>query len=1068
VRKVFISYARQNKADIEQLVEHLRVLGCETWYDASLRSGQDWWDEILRRIADCDTFVAVISRDALSSTACRREFDWAESLNKPVMPVAVEPPPKALPRRFSRRQIVDYSDPESRDRAALTLAGGFATLPAAPPLPDPLPEPPAAPLSYLTNLVDLVSMPEALDHGQQRDIVRQLEIALRSVDPEERQGGRDILKMLSSRDNLYADVYRTITRLRDLANAPAHEAPDAPGELEAQAPASSKTDVGGHLPAQLTTFVGRQSEINELRQLVAANRLVTLTGAGGMGKTRLAVQLAGQLADGFVDGVWWADLAPITDPDLVAVTLARTLQLPDQTGCSTIDTLTRFIADRDLLVVLDNCEHLLGACAALMAALLAACARLRILATSREPLGVPGEVTWPIPSLSLTDDAVELFTDRARLARPGFDVTEENAAVLAEICARLDGLPLAIELAAARVRSMSLDEIIDGLQDRFRLLTGGARTALPRQQTLRASVDWSHELLSEAERLLLRRLAVFKGGFDLDAAHAVAGDADARSFQILDGVSSLVDKSLVVADVSRHGTRYRLLETVRQYGLEKLDESGETDTVRTRHRDHYTALFDTPAPGGLQQRIEQAELEIDNLRAAVEWSRDNGDSELALRLASSLQPLWLRGRALEGSAWFETVLVDEPAVAPAVRAGALADKAMLDFYAGNFYRVDLADEAMAIARGLDDPALLARTLTACGAVRAFNFEVALPFFKEAIELARAVGDDWRLAQILGWQAYSAFFAGDPIAARVAAEEGRDLADAIGNAFQSRLCRWCIGMAQWISADLVGAAAELREVAADAEAAHDEVRREGSLIALAHTLAFQGDTRGARAAAEVAIEIAVGRAGLQRAFGFGALANASLAAGDVAAAVAATEAGWEACEHSPLLTILTRDVFPVAEASLAVEDVSAARGSADKAVSVTRGAHRMISLATRVRVAIAQNGLEQARRDAQDALAIAAETKAYLTIPDVIECLAAMVADSASHREAARLLGSAQAIRDGTGEVRFKIYDADYASTIGNLQEAMGHKDFDTAWAEGAALSADEAISFGRPVVTGDQ
>jgi hypothetical protein len=221
VRKVFISYARQNKPDVEQLVEHLRVLGCETWHDSSLHGGQEWWQEILRRITDCDTFIAIISRDALSSTACRREFDWAESLNKPVLPVAVEPPPKALPRRFSKRQIVDYSDRESRDRAALTLAGGLATLSSAPPVLDPLPVPPAAPLSYLTDLIDLVIEHEALDHGQQRDILNQLESALRSVDPEERRGGSDILEMLSSRDDLYADVDRTITRLRDLADAPA-------------------------------------------------------------------------------------------------------------------------------------------------------------------------------------------------------------------------------------------------------------------------------------------------------------------------------------------------------------------------------------------------------------------------------------------------------------------------------------------------------------------------------------------------------------------------------------------------------------------------------------------------------------------------------------------------------------------------------------------------------------------------------------------------------------------------------------------------------------------------------
>ena len=218
MRKVFISYARQNKPDVEQLAEHLRVLGYEIWHDSSLHGGQDWWSEILRRIADCDTFIAIISREALNSTACRREFDWADSLQKPVLPVAVETPPKALPRRIAEHQIVDYSDPAARDRAALVLAGGLATLSAAPPLPDPMPEPPAAPLSYLTDLIDLVTMQQPLDHDQQRHILNHLEPALRSLDPEERRGGGDILEMLSSRDDLYADVDRTISRLKDIVD----------------------------------------------------------------------------------------------------------------------------------------------------------------------------------------------------------------------------------------------------------------------------------------------------------------------------------------------------------------------------------------------------------------------------------------------------------------------------------------------------------------------------------------------------------------------------------------------------------------------------------------------------------------------------------------------------------------------------------------------------------------------------------------------------------------------------------------------------------------------------------
>ena len=279
-----------------------------------------------------------------------------------------------------------------------------------------------------------------------------------------------------------------------------------------------------HLPVQLSSFIGRQAEMNGIREALADNRLVTLTGAGGAGKTRLAMQVAATMATEFADGVWYVDLAPITDPEVVPVTVARALGLPDQPGQQTMDVLLRFIRDRQMLILLDNCEHLLDASAELIVALLGACPALTLLATSREPIGVTGEVSWRVPSLSLADEAIELFSDRARRTKPEFRVTADNAEAVTEICRRLDGLPLAIELAAARVRALSPAEILDSLHDQFRLLTGGARTAVRRQQTLRASVDWSHALLSEPEQVLFRRLAVFHGGFDVDAAHAVAGE----------------------------------------------------------------------------------------------------------------------------------------------------------------------------------------------------------------------------------------------------------------------------------------------------------------------------------------------------------------------------------------------------------------------------------------------------------------------------------------------------------------------------------------------------------------
>src|ERR1700737_1183261 len=288
-----------------------------------------------------------------------------------------------------------------------------------------------------------------------------------------------------------------------------------------------------NLPVQLTSFVGRDAELTQLRELLAQNRVVSLTGAGGGGKTRLAIQVAAAMDGEFGDGVWYVDLAPITDPDLVPVTVARALGLPDQPGRSTMDTLLRFVRDRQMLGVLDNCEHLLDASAELVVAVLSGAARLSLLATSREAIGVAGEVSWRGPSLSLADEAIELFTDRARHARPDFAGTDDNGAAVGEICARLDGIPLAIELAAARVRALSLAEIVEGLHDRFRLLTGGARTAVRRQQTLRASVDWSHALLTEPERVLFRRLAVFLGGFDIDAAQAVAGRGDVVRYHVL-------------------------------------------------------------------------------------------------------------------------------------------------------------------------------------------------------------------------------------------------------------------------------------------------------------------------------------------------------------------------------------------------------------------------------------------------------------------------------------------------------------------------------------------------------
>ena len=735
-----------------------------------------------------------------------------------------------------------------------------------------------------------------------------------------------------------------------------------------------------------------------------------------------------------------------------------------------MDTLTRFVADRHMLVVLDNCEHLLDASAALVNALLGAAAGLTLLTTSREPIGVPGEVSWRMPSLSLTDEAIELFTDRARHARPEFVVTDDNAAVVAEICARLDGLPLAIELAAARVRALSLAEILDSLHDRFRLLTGGARTAVRRQQTLRASVDWSHALLTEPERVLFRRLAVFLGGFDLDAAQTVAGGGDVERYQVLDQLSLLVDKSLVVTDDSGGRTRYRLLETVRQYALEKLGESGEADAVRARHRDHYTALaalLDASAGSNYEQRLDQADIEIDNLRAAFGWSRENSAIELALTLASSLQPLWLgRGRIREGGVWFDAALADldapHPGVAPAVRARALADRALLAIRVDATDGLDQAQQALAIARELDDPALLAQTLTACGFIadQGYNVELARECFTEAIGLARALDDRRRLSQILTLQAMGAHTAGDPRAVRAAGEEGRDLADAIGDKLNSRQCRFCLGSAQMMSGDLAGAVTQFGELAAEADAGHDEISRLTSLVGQSMALAYRGEATAARAAAEATLERGAKLSERYAVFGHAAVGFAALAARDRVAAHEAREAIKQQMTVVSGSTALFVRLWN-AEAALADGDLPAARRWADEAASTTTGWWLIWALTARARVAIAAGEPEQAERDAQDALTCAAELKAHLLIPDILECLAGLAGQDGSHREPARLFGAAHAIRQHMGAVRFKIHDADYQASVAALRDAMGENDFESAWAEGAGLSTEEAIAYAQ-------
>jgi predicted ATPase/class 3 adenylate cyclase/DNA-binding CsgD family transcriptional regulator len=887
-------------------------------------------------------------------------------------------------------------------------------------------------------------------------------------------GGQTVLSATTSdlvADQLPADAWLADLgshRVRDLPR-PEHVMQLCHPDLPTEFPPLRTTDSVAvqHLPVQLTSFVGRAGQLAEVRGLLGADRLVTLTGAGGIGKTRLALQVAAQVAAEF-GGVWCVELAPITDPALVAVTAARALGLPDQPGLSATDTVLRFIGDRHVLIVLDNCEHLLDAAAQLTTALLSGCTAMTVLATSREPIGVPGEVTWRVPPLSPADEAMELFTDRARRVLPDFTITGDTAGTVTDICQRLDGMPLALELAAARVRALSPAEILDSLHDRFRLLTGGARTAVRRQQTLRASVDWSHALLTEPERVVFHRLAVFLGGFDLDAAGAVAGGAPVQRHQVLDLLTLLIDKSLVVVENTGGPTRYRLMETVRQYALEKLSESGEADDVRDRHRDHYTALvadLDAPDPVARRRvRLEQVETEFDNLRAAFGWSRDHDDVERALRLVSSLQPLWLSGgRLVEGLSWFGAVFAqvqgDAVTVAPAVHARALADQALMTAVIEIPDPLEREKQSLAIARELGEPELLSRSLLACGATAVYDPDTARTYLTEAIDLARRLGDKRRLSQGLWFLAKIAAAAGEPRAGLAAGTEGRRVAEEIGDRFVAHMCRfWGIGTASMFQGEFIEAVAEFGALASEAEAAHDPFGQLAALSHLSHALAYMGDTHTAREAAASAATLGAEFGGFMEGVGYAPLARAALAAGDVAAATEASEVTRQRLLGQP---VAAANAHPIAEIALARGDLPAARSYADETVALTKGVGQATALVARARVAIAQDEPEQAERDAHDALAVAVAVDAHVPTPDALECLAAVTHAAGGHQQAARLLGAADALRHSIGIVRYKVYDAGYQTMISSLRDTLGDSAFETAWADGAGLTLAETVAYAR-------
>ncbi|MDQ6710307.1 MAG: adenylate/guanylate cyclase domain-containing protein, partial [Candidatus Dormibacteraeota bacterium] len=465
-----------------------------------------------------------------------------------------------------------------------------------------------------------------------------------------------------------------------------------------------------NVPLQLTTFLGRDKEIAELKPLIQSTRLLTLVGSGGIGKTRLAIQLATEVLESYGNGVWIVELAPITDPDLVPRALMTVLDVHEQVGRTPIDSLIDYLRPKDALLLFDNCEHLVESCARLAEMLLQTCPRVRIVATSREGLGVAGESVWRVPSLGVPDAdrlpsfervaesaAVALFADRAMAASPTFRITEANAAQVVQVCQRLDGIPLAIELAASRLSLLTLPQLVTRLNDRFKVLTGGRRTSLPRQQTLRATIDWSYELLSEPERVLLRRVFVFAGGFTLELAEEVCAWDPLDADDLIDLLSALVAKSLVAVEEQPGGFRYRQLETIREYAAERARTAGEEVEVQGRHRSRFLALAleaedNIHGPEQLAW-FDRIDVEMANLRAAFEGCLAAQEVESALRIAAALGLYWrARGRFSEGRDWLERGLASKAAAPATLRAKALAWASYLAIYQGAYAQAQISGE----------------------------------------------------------------------------------------------------------------------------------------------------------------------------------------------------------------------------------------------------------------------------------------------------------------------------------------------------------------------------------------
>lgn len=800
-----------------------------------------------------------------------------------------------------------------------------------------------------------------------------------------------------------------------------------------------------NLPAQTTSFIGRAKEMTEIKRALHEHRLVTLTGSGGTGKTRLSLQVAADLLDQFPDGVWFIELAPLTNPDLISRTILSAFEVGEQEGNVATQLLLDLVHNKKLLLVLDNCEHLIEASAQLVDSLLSHSPSLKILASSREALGVKGEMAWHVPSLALPDikhlpdveslsqcEAIHLFMERATLAQPHFYLTKDNASSIAQICSRLDGIPLAIELAAARVKALSVDQIAARLNDRFRLLTGGARTALPRQQTLRALIEWSYNLLSEQERILFARLAVFVGGWKLEAAEQVCVEAGG-GLDVLDLLSHLVDKSLVNVEATKDGLRYRMLETTRQFARDMLMMSDEVLQFRERHLAYYRALVESAEPElrGCYQAVwlRRLELEHDNLRAALEWSLDSRP-ESGLRMVVGLIDFWdTHGHVTEAYKWLEAMLNATSQLAPtSTRVEALFGALLMATRQTDFPKTQsLLDEGFALAQTLDYKNGIAKGLAVRALIKEYldnDSEAADELYQETLKLWREIGDKLSIGQVLGPLAgYARDHQHDYGLAEKLFNESLALFHEVGN-----------------EREIAGAYWNLSEVAI-ARRDYDAARK---LAEESHRFYNNLDDKHGIATALRAFSIAVHNQGY------------------VDQARKASEQGVEIFREigdrgclGKTLSVLARQVY-------AQNDLQHAAELIQESITITRAAGEKIieseGLDVLGRITLAQGNPLEARRHFQEGLILQRELKDTGIVPSLLEGFANMLTSISQPHDALRLLGAAEALRERINVTMTQVERSEYDQLVATLRGQTDDLTYQKIWNEARAMTMEQAIN----------